>query len=240
MVSAMFIWLGSGRARRRKVEHSGLTLDRAAKAGLPVPDGAILLDEFFQICLQEQLVMMTDDGVVVPDAELLHNTLLYSVHLPRFIRPVVLRPCLPADLCPEPPFAGPSLDTKPVDIVDAQAVIEMLSGVWSSIARHSSANRADVLMLENVVSAATGQAITSSGEVADQVYVRAGEATFGARLELPQLTGWRIPEQVHPPYVRRLQMLLRGVRRTFGEGRWALEWADDGSVCYLIDLSPCP
>ena len=236
----MFVWLGSGRAKRRKVEHSGLMLDRAARAGLPVPDGAILLDEFFRVCLEEKLVKVSDGRVVILDAELLFNTLLFSVRLPQFRRPVVLRPCFSTDPCPGPMSEGPQYNRKPVDFMDREALMEMLGAVWSGIVQHVPAHRADVLILETVAAGTTGQAVTCSGKTTDWVTVRSGEAAAGARFELPQLTGWRMAEPSVPPFIQRLQMLLRGVRRTFGKGNWALEWADDGSVCYLVDVKPCP
>jgi hypothetical protein len=36
--------------------------------------------------------------------------------------------------------------------------------------------------------------------------------------------------------LQRLQQLLRGVRRTFGQGNWQIDWLDDGRICWLIQI----
>ena len=87
MTTPLFIWLGAGRARRHHVGPPAARLDQAANAGLPVPAGAVLLDAFFRVALANGLAQ-ANGGVVIPDAELWHNTLHYSAHLPRFRRPV--------------------------------------------------------------------------------------------------------------------------------------------------------
>jgi hypothetical protein len=33
-------------------------------------------------------------------------------------------------------------------------------------------------------------------------------------------------------------MLLGGVRRTFGRGDWSIKWADDGRICWLLEVTP--
>jgi hypothetical protein len=39
-----------------------------------------------------------------------------------------------------------------------------------------------------------------------------------------------------PPFARRLQKLLRGVRRSFGKGDWRIDWVDDGEICRLLQI----
>ena len=94
MASSLFIWLGSGRARRRRIGHKGRLLDEAARAGLPVPAGAILTDELLRVFVEKGLVENYDGRLIAPDPELLHNTLFFTVGLPRLDRPGALRPAL--------------------------------------------------------------------------------------------------------------------------------------------------
>jgi rifampicin phosphotransferase len=62
----------------------------------------------------------------------------------------------------------------------------------------------------------------------------------GEELLLPQLRSGERADENLPGFARRLQMLLRGVRRTFGRGAWRVEWADDGEVCWLLQVNPLP
>lgn len=220
MSTPMFIWLGSGRARRRRVGAPALWLDRAANAGLPVPPGAIVLDEFRRCAIDLGLATESGGRVLIPDAELWHNTLLDSAHLPRFRRPVCVFP-IPADDAAEPaPIAHA------VDFGDAHAAARAVAAAWSSTA----AGRRDTLIIETIAAAATGTATTTTGNDApDDIVTRDGD-TFS----LPQLRGWRGPDKARPPYARRLQQLLRGARRTLGPGAWRIHWADDGHICWLV------
>jgi pyruvate,water dikinase len=221
MSTPLFIWLGSGRARRRAVGPPARQLDQAAQAGLPVPAGAVLLDEFFRFALASGLAQVNGRRIVSPDAELWHNTLFHSVRLPRFRRPVVVQAAADATTN-APPFTD-----RDVDFNDALAAARAVEAVWSA-APPGDTSRRDTLIIESVAASTTGAATTRSDTDDDWVAL-AGAAPFA----LPQLRGRRGPDADQPPYVRRLQQLLRGVRRTFGPGAWRIEWADDGRICWL-------
>jgi len=220
MSTPMFIWLGSGRARRRHVGAPALWLDRAANAGLPVPPGAVVLDEFFRSALDLGLATESDGRVAIPDAELWHNTLLDSAHLPRFRRPVNLYSV---------PATGCTTEAVPiaheVDFGDAHAAARAFAAIWSR-----RQERRDTLIVENIVAAAAGTATTTAGVDAPSDVVTCDNSTF----LLPQLRGWRGPDKAQPLYARRLQQLLRGVRRTLGPGVWRVHWADDDHICWLV------
>ncbi len=216
----MFIWLGSGRARRRRVGAPALWLDRAANAGLPVPPGAVVLDEFRRCALDLGLALESSGRVLIPDAELWHNTLLDSAHLPRFRRPVSVYP-IPADDAAEP---APIAHT--VDFGDAHAAARAVAAAWSG----AGAGRRDTLIIETIAAAATGTAMTTAGNDAPNDIVTRDGDTFS----LPQLRSWRGSDKARPPYARRLQQLLRGARRTLGPGEWRIHWADDGHICWLV------
>lgn len=233
MGTAYFVWLGSGRARRRKVAERGVFLDRAAQAGLPVPPGAILLQELFQALTEKGVIENRADRTVIPDPELLHNTLFYSVHLPRFTRPVVFAPLFTPDALPTA-GAGSPPPHSPIDMNDPDQVTQALASLWPCAVRRSG-GRADLLLMESIDAETTGQAYTLASEAFDRLEMtRSGPEPYQ---ELPRIRGWLKPAVDLPPYARRLQMLLGGVRRTFGRGDWAIEWADDGAICWLRDLS---
>lgn len=222
MQKPMFVWLGSGRARKRGVGGDGRYLDEASRAGLPVPAGAVLLDEFYRFCREAGLVTGAAERPVIPDVELWHNTLFYSVRLPPFARPVVVRPTWTATGRDQA-----ALGAGDINLNAPAAAAAGLSVVWAAAARAQIA-RADVLILETIPADQRGWAILS--EEMDEL-LPAGEGATADKL--PRLRGRASPDAVLPPFVRRLQMLLRGVRRTFNPAPRRVAWADDGAICWM-------
>lgn len=242
MAAIYFIWLGSGRARRYHVAPEGQLLDRAAKVGLPAAPGAILLDEFYRVCLEKDLAEMAGGRAVIPDAELLHATLFHSVRLPRFNRPVAVDLVAPdandnANGGDDDDGDGASIELPPRRLIDANQPDELaqaLVAAWNAVAQRDA--RRDVFLVEDIVAAEQrGRTHTHDESAIDYVKLYGDGET---NLALPALSGWRKPDAALPPYQRRLQMLLRGVRYTFGPGRWAVDWADDGKVCHITRIAP--
>ena len=99
--------------------------------------------------------------------------------------------------------------------------------------------RRDVLVMAMVAAGQAGVAFSEPETYDDRVNATAGtaerlvggeeegDAILIPRLE-PATEGWQ----------RRLQALLRGVRRTFGDQGWDVEWADDGTTCWLVQIRP--
>jgi hypothetical protein len=228
MSTPLFIWLGSGRARRRGVGSPARQLDQAAHAGLPVPPGAVLLDEFFRFALDTGLARADGRGVVIPDAELWHNTLFHSVRLPRFRRPVAVYAVADATTAADAPAAA----CRDIDFAIPSAAARAIETVWSVEAASS---RRDTLVIESVAATTAGVATTDSATDADWL-APSGAAPFA----LPHLRHQFSPDAAQPPFARRLQQLLGGVRRTFGPGVWRVEWADDGHICWLIQVIAVP
>ena len=54
----------------------------------------------------------------------------------------------------------------------------------------------------------------------------------GTRVTLPRL------ERADDGWPTRLRALLADVRRTFGDRPWDVEWADDGTTCWLVQIRP--
>jgi hypothetical protein len=88
-----------------------------------------------------------------------------------------------------------------------------------------------VIVIEQMEATHAGTVLTS--DTADEVTLALGDVA-GLPPTLPRLSRWSAPDTALPPFSRRLQMLLRGARRTFGPGTWRIEWVDDGQICYLI------
>ena len=223
VMGPLFIWLGSGRARRRGIHERGVRLDQAARAGLPVPPGAILPDELFRLFLDKDIVLIREDRVFVPDPELMHNTLFHSVRLPRFAQRVAIRPAFTPEFGPIPARLN-------VDPNEALEFAAALSAFWSDVVRSPTPLRADILVMEMVRGEHAGRAIIGNETGGELVTFSQGS---GAResIALPAESGEL------PPFGRRLRLLLGGVRRTFGRGAWEVEWVDDGQICYLLEVS---
>ena len=98
MRKSPFIWLGSGRAKRRDVARRGVVIDQVAKARLPVPEGAILMDELLRIYLEEGVAEQRGQRIHIPDPLWQLEVLYRDVRFPRLNTTAVLR-ALPADGC---------------------------------------------------------------------------------------------------------------------------------------------
>jgi pyruvate,water dikinase len=99
--------------------------------------------------------------------------------------------------------------------------------------------RRDVLIMAMVNARHAGVAFSEPGTYDDLVNVTTGTAEAlvagdiaGERRELARL------ERVEAGWPRRLQRLLRSVRRHFGDQPWDVEWADDGAICWLVQVRP--
>ena len=227
MKKSPFIWLGAGRAKKRGVARCGRQLDEVARAGLPVPEGAILLDELFRIFLQEGVVEQIGDRVAVPDPIWLLEVLYRDVRFPRLGTTADIRAIPPDDFDGRLPLDA---ITRGVNLEDADQVAGALRKAWSSLAREDDL-RCDVLLMKQLMAEMTGRALLSRDGDAEEITVVSGggEEMF----YLPHVGRWQRPSPELPPYARRLQMLLRGVRRTLGKGDWGFDWVDDGEVCWI-------
>ena len=262
-----FLRLGSGLAAKAGVGNKGALLDRAARAGLPVPPGLILLDSAWQEVRRLELVLVDDASVTTPDA----GQLLAHLALPRFAHPLAIRSAFSAEDRAGESLAGFFTSRLFVDPHDPNRLVAALGEVWSSALRHTAAGtfRQDVLIMEMVDAKYAGVAFTERDYEDDLINTTPGIAdqlvsgtVEGESFLLPkryqlaisndQLTinnsSFQIPHPTshisHPPShipnptSLRLQTLLKDIRRTFGPGDWDIEWADDGRRCWLVQLRP--
>jgi pyruvate,water dikinase len=247
-----FIWLGSKRAKKAGVGHKGALLDYAAKMGLPVPNGGIILHEFYLYALENGLVRTENHQLTAPDPSALAQTLFDTFRLPRLDKPVALRSAFAAEDTNTSSLAGYFTSKLHIDSRDPVSFGDSLREVWSSADKQPGSFRRDVLMMEMVAAQVAGVAFTEAAYADDLINFSQGTADKlvsglieGETRFLPQLQRGEWPT-AHEPFARRLQLLLRGVRRTFGPGNsatdwhgdWDIEWADDGQVCWLVQVRP--
>ena len=236
MQNTGFVWLGSRRARKWNVADKGRLLDQAASAGLPVPSGGILLDEFYQLLIRERALEVVDSEVRVPDPELLLDAVYAGIRFPPIPYPGVIRAICPIDdsTCRRPDAA---VAWMPIDLQDAQQLADGLSKAYSTaLTWHrveeasGSALRRDLMLMAMVKAVTSGSATSIRQRAMDEVQHE------GQTHVLPRLGFWRSPDASAPPFLQRLQKLMRGVRRSFGKMDLQVDWIDDGDICWLIQL----
>jgi hypothetical protein len=119
-----------------------------------------------------------------------------------------------------------------MDINEPGALTESLSAIWSRAIAES--GRRDVLIMEFILGQREGTAKSLAESAVDEhLFWEEGQPIH----PLPKLGPWQRPSTDAPPYIQRLQQLLRGVRRTFGRADWRVEWVDDGRICWLLALA---
>ncbi len=200
--------LGSGRSDELGIAPKAALLDRAATASIRVPGGFIV-----------------PDGVDIAPLAAESMRSRYAV-----------RSAFGAE-----DRAGESLAgwfTTKLD-VPGDDVPAAIADVRESAGRRAGTFRCDVLVMEMVAAQHAGVAFSEPGTYDDVVNVASGLAAdlvsgnvAGERLEIPRL------ERPAGGWPTRLRALLADVRRVFGDEPWDIEWADDGDVCWLVQLRP--
>ena len=213
-----FAWLGSKRAAKRDVAEPGILLDRAANANLPVPAGGIVLHNFYELALEEGVIAEEDGVVTAVSPPALHDLLFNLARFPLLDGPMVIRPLHPSNF-------GPTLAAMQLDN-PVQLSSSLCEGWSSQNGRH------DLLLISLPENGVWGTAVSPPDATTDQL-IQAETSTT-----LPRLSRWQRPDASLPPHAQRLQMLLRGLRRTFGDTGWEIEWVDNGRICWLWELKP--
>jgi hypothetical protein len=208
-----FAWLGSKRAAKRGVAEPACLLDKAANANLPVPAGGVLLHQFFEMALAEGVIRQKDGVITAVSPQELHHLLYKMARFPRLKGVVAIRPLLNNQF-------GSTI--QPVHANDPVALANSLCEAW-----RRPTERHDLLLMTLPKKGVEGTAVTLPNKNSDEVVIKQTKSS------LPQLERWQRPDSSLPPHAQRLQMLLRGLRRTFGDTGWEVEWKDDGKVCWL-------
>ncbi|MBK8135133.1 MAG: hypothetical protein IPK52_04740 [Chloroflexi bacterium] len=254
MNNAFVVTLGSGAAAKRGVGNKGRLLDMAVRAGLPVPRGVIVLDTVADLAVLHGAVEQDAESLRVIDAAKLSALL----QLPAFTRPVAVRSAFSAEDSETASLAGYFRSVLHVDAADSRRLGAAIETVWASahLPREvdaadsqgdSQAVRRDLLVMEMVSAERSGVAFTEREFEDDLVNFVSGTSErllggqiSGEALSLPKLRGWEkmpLPRDL-PSWTARLQRLLRDIRRWLGAQDWDVEWADDGKICWLVQLRP--
>ena len=212
-----FAWLGSKRAAKRSVAEPGCLLDKAAQVNLPVPSGGILLHEFYELAMTEGIIQQEEDGLTAVSPQELHNLLFKMARFPQLDGAVVIRPLHETQFGPTQPS---------IQADDYTQLSNSLCEGWQT-----QNGRHDLLLITLPETKVAGTAVSRPNTASDEIILPGEEMT------LPRLGRWQRPDNSLPPHARRLQMLLRGLRRTFGDVDWEIEWKDDGRICWLWKIA---
>ncbi|MEM7331480.1 MAG: hypothetical protein AAF490_05250 [Chloroflexota bacterium] len=229
-----FVWLGSNRAKKNGVDEKGALLDQAAKARLPVPQGTILLNEFYDSLLEKEILTQENGRFTCANPIELYESLFTAARLPKFDKPIIVQNATSAKGYQERVLDVDS--NNPKDLADA------LCKVWTSALTLEDEVQRDVLLLEQQHVQTTGVAFSQEAFEDDLIQVSAAKDLSGSKptgnefIVSPQLRDGELSSEELSGVARRVQKLLRGVRRTFGNENWQIEWVDDGNICWLVQL----
>jgi hypothetical protein len=186
------------------------------------------------------VVVVEATRLKISDPARLYDALYSGIRFPRLDYPVTVRPLYSvANLAID---AGDSWLPAAIDFTAITILADTLTELWQaalSWEQHNPAApipRRDVIVMKSVAAHASGQAVSRLDMVTDSVQYHEGIAA--STLRLPHLGPWKRPDRDLPPFGQRLQQLLRGVHRTVGRGDWQIKWADDGQICWLLEIRP--
>ncbi|MEM7116231.1 MAG: PEP/pyruvate-binding domain-containing protein [Chloroflexota bacterium] len=219
-------------------------ISQALNAGLPVPAGNVVLEEAWGQLQTANLVKVTGEDVQIADAA----QMLDALALPKYKSRVAVRSAFAAEDGDDSALAGYFNTHLHISPDSAQQFAEALADVWQSGTKYEQASefRRDILVMEMVDAKYAGVAFTEAAYEDDLVNYTQGTAEklvggqeAGESVTLPKLRAWERPTP-DAAFLRRLQNLLRDVRRLFKQAGsdWDIEWADDGQVCWLLQVRP--
>ena len=224
MHNETYIWLGSRRARRKGANAAAVQLDLARNARLPVPAGIVLLDEAWHFARRQEWLAINGSHVQFKAPDFARELIMAA----SFDRPVRVTPSrLPLQ---------PNLTAYHHAVAEPDDFATAVAATWSQMLsfEREAGDRLDLLVTEAVAATRRGTAASAASYAADLVWE---EPDFTVQ-SLPQLDPGGEPHQ--EPAYRRLQQLLRGVRRSLGNENWLIEWGDDGNICWLLGMWTLP
>ena len=216
--------LGAGRAAALGVGPKAALLDQATSAGLRVPAGFVVLDG--------QAFDSHAFGGAAVELE----------------GPLAVRSAFSAEDGDQTSMAGRfdsilGVEATASAVADAVTLVRASASVLN--AAETATTRLDVMVMEQVAAVTSGVAFTEQQFEDDLVNVASGLADrlvsgeeAGERLTLSKLRRWERPSRSLSSWAQRLSRLLVDVRRVFGHADWDIEWADDGTVCWLVQIRP--
>jgi rifampicin phosphotransferase len=225
-VNQHYVVLGGNDSRAGDAAPKAAMLHRAALAGVAIPRGVVIPDASFDAWCAE--------GYRLPRE--LHGETL------------VVRSAFAVEDTAHDSQAGAFTSVLRVPGNDTEAIATAVRSVRASGER--GASRRDVLLMQAVNASHAGVAFTEREHEDDLVNMVTGTAeallsgsVSGQTLEIPRCRRGETPDPLLPPWAQRLQQVLQLVRELanvnrWGSGDWDVEWADDGTVCWVVQLRP--
>ncbi len=221
-----YVVIGGNDGRASEAAPKAAMLHRAALAGVAIPRGVVILED--------SIDAWCADGYRLPrelQAEFL-----------------VVRSAFAVEDTTRDSQAGAFASVMRVPGNDRHAIAAAVHQVRAS--GDTSAPRRDLLLMQLVNAKRAGVAFTEREHEDDLVNMVTGTAeallagtVSGQTLEIPRCRRGETPDVLLPPWAQRLQQVLQLVRELasvnrWGSGDWDVEWADDGSVCWVVQLRP--
>ena len=243
MASSSFLCaVGTGKIAKQGIARKGILLDRAARQGIAVPASMVLLDDAWRYARSHDLLAGRTDALTPRDA----NEFIQALGIFHALSPIGARVAVRALF-----FSAQQIESASdgviksklrIDRRDPQGLATAICVVWSTAHRDGSITRRDLLLTTMIDAQHAGIAVSEAAYADDLVNftASAGEQLVrgqisGMTLTLPRI----IKGESHTaalPFAQRLQHLLRQIRAVFGDQPWEVEWADDGTTCWLIQL----
>ncbi len=245
MASSSFLCaVGTGKIAKQGIARKGILLDRAARQGIAVPASMVLLDDAWRYARSHDLLAGRTDALTPRDA----NEFIQALGIFHALSPLGARVAVRALF-----FSAQQIESASdgviksklrIDRRDPQGLATAICAVWSTAHRDGSITRRDLLLTTMIDAQHAGIAVSESAYADDLVNFTAssGEQLVrgqisGMTLTLPRITNGEV-HTAALPFAQRLQHLLRQIRYVFGDQPWEVEWADDGTTCWLIQLQP--
>jgi hypothetical protein len=241
-----FLQVGLGVAARYGVGRKAALLDVAARNKIPVPPSMVLLHMAYEDALTEGYIDYAGeqtDHLVCRRPERLITALNFPNFNWEFPGPFDLLPVFSGEggQNQQDEVRGDFAARTDIDPKDTDPFARALCDVWETASRIAPDSppvaRRDVLIRRTIRPTQRGTASTRAGDETDQVALADGQT-----LELPKLRALFGGGAGLATWEGRLQAVLRSVRRHFSHRKtstdWQIAWADDGTICYLMDAQP--
>ena len=243
MASSSFLCaVGTGKIAKQGIARKGILLDRAARQGIAVPASMVLLDDAWRYARRHDLLAGRTDALTPRDANEFIQALGIFHALSTLGARVAVRALFFSEQQIESTSDGVIKSKLRIDRRDPQGLATAICAVWSTAHRDGSITRRDLLLTTMIDAQHAGIAVSESAYADDLVNFTAssGEQLVrgqisGMTLTLPRITKGE-SHTAALPFAQRLQHLLRQIRAVFGDQPWEVEWADDGTTCWLIQL----
>ena len=229
------IKVGSGNINNSKYGFKAKGLDYAACKNIFVPRGYVLPHEIW--------------------AGIKHNKeekkkLITEIQTSLTKPSIAIRSAFSAEDHQDNSLAGVFETVLSIDRNKPDQIINGLDKVVKSALNYKDKSRQDILIMEMVEAKYSGVAFTESEYEDDQINWTEGIASklvsgeiTGKQVSIPKLKSYDFIVKKSTnikdlPFYNRLQILLKEIRAIFGEKEWDIEWADDGNICWLLQIRP--